>query len=104
MRELHPLQQSGLHIVADLAVEARRPEKRKRMVAAVAAADRRAERGFARQQRLEMNRPDPAAGRAIEVRRVHMRRFRKRRAANKWGQINIAGSPPSGGAASVMLI
>jgi hypothetical protein len=56
----------------------------------VAAADRGAERGFTRQQRLEMDRPDRAAGRAIDMRRVHVRRFRKPRAAIKGVRINIS--------------
>jgi len=71
------LEHPGLHVVADLAVEPRRPDQRERVAAAVRAADARAERAFSGEQRLESDRPCGSALRAVEVRGVHALPFRK---------------------------
>jgi hypothetical protein len=71
------LQHPGLHVVADLAVEPGRPDQRERVPAAVRAADARAERAFAGEQRLEPDRACGAALRAVQVRGVHALAFRK---------------------------
>jgi hypothetical protein len=71
MIELDALEQARPDVVADPAVEPRRLEKGQRMPPAMPAADRSAERRLARKQRLEVDRADLAAGRTIDMRRVH---------------------------------
>src|SRR5688572_4631833 len=64
-----PLEQAGLHLVADIAVEPSRPQQGEGMPAAMGAAYGRAQRRLPREQRLEADRPDAGAALTVEVRR-----------------------------------